>query len=105
MTQCIIHYNYDRREILEIDYQRENSLSSIEVKPSELYGKLNGYPNILSDLRILLVIYRHNVSYTMTLQEMVRSEGAIDCYFKSVRTNHYYRVHIIPGFIKITSSL
>lgn len=24
MTQCIIPYNYDRREILEIDYQREN---------------------------------------------------------------------------------
>lgn len=105
MTQCIIHYHYDRREILEIDYQRENSLSSIEIKPSELYSKLNGYPNILSDLQILLMIYRHNVSYTMTLQEMMRSKDAIDCYFKSVRTNHYYRVHIINGFVKITSSL
>lgn len=50
MTQCIIHYNYDRGEILEIDYQRENSLSSIEVKPSELYSKLNGYPNIIGDI-------------------------------------------------------
>lgn len=105
MTQCLIHYSFDRDEILEIDYQRENSLSSIEIKPSELYHKLDGYPSILADLQMILVIYHPNVSHTMTFQEMVRSHRAIDCYFKSIRTNHYYRVHITPGFVKVSSSL